>query len=148
MSCTKLLFEFLAVDFLRSPLVSIASSKKNIIKMKFIINASDFAYFEQVFVAYVSTHLPTYLLLMYQLIRFFVHFHQVAIIVKKHNSGLLRQINYFIVLKRSPQISQDKILLLVHSILTYCAKRFQCRASVSKPRYELTFRVSFYLLNS
>ena len=31
--------------------------------------------FEQVFVAYVSTHLPTYLLLTYQLICFFAHIH-------------------------------------------------------------------------
>ena len=31
--------------------------------------------FEQVFVAYLSTHLPTYLLPMYQLISFFAYIH-------------------------------------------------------------------------
>ena len=31
--------------------------------------------YEQVFVAYVSTHLPTYLLLTYQLICFFAYIH-------------------------------------------------------------------------
>ena len=45
--------------------------------------------FEQVFVAYVSTHLFTYLLLMYQLICFFAHIHKLATeekntIVTKH----------------------------------------------------------------
>ena len=42
--------------------------------------------FERVFVAYISTHLPTYLLLTYQLICFFEHIHLLAIEEKKHNS--------------------------------------------------------------
>ena len=42
--------------------------------------------FEQVFVTYVSTHLPSYLLLTYQLIWFLAHIHQLAIEEKKHNS--------------------------------------------------------------
>ena len=69
-----ILFFFLLVDFLRSLSVSIASSQQNIIKMEFIIHASNIPYyFEQVFVAYVSTHLPKYLLLTRQLICFFAH---------------------------------------------------------------------------
>ena len=40
--------------------------------------------FEQVFVAYVSTHFPTYLLVTYQFICFFAHIHELEI--KKHNS--------------------------------------------------------------
>ena len=43
-------FFSLLVDFLRSLSVSIASSQQNIIKMKFIINASNIPYyFEQAF---------------------------------------------------------------------------------------------------
>ena len=68
-SCTKLPFEFLflLVDVLQSLSVSIVSSQQNIIRMNFTINASNILYcFEQVFVAYVSTHL---LLCSYSLIR-------------------------------------------------------------------------------
>ena len=68
-SCTKLPFEFLflLVDVLQSLSVSIVSSQQNIIRMNFTINASNILYcFEQVFVAYVSTHL---LFCSYSLIR-------------------------------------------------------------------------------
>ena len=70
-SCGKLLFKFLlVVDFLRSLLVSIASSQQNIIKMKILINNSNVPYwlwaslfclcinsFACVFVAYASDYL-------------------------------------------------------------------------------------------
>ena len=63
---------FLPVDLLRSLLVSIASSQQNIIKIKFIMNASNIPYrlwaglycllliaglFAYIFIAYISTHL-------------------------------------------------------------------------------------------
>ena len=79
---------FLLVDFVRSLLANFASSQRNIIDMKFIINASNNLYWlwaglsclhinslVYVFVPYISTHLSTYLLLMYQLICFFAHIH-------------------------------------------------------------------------
>ena len=45
--------------------------------------------FEQEFVAYVSTHLGTYLLLPYQLICFAAHIHKLAIEENNHNSNTL-----------------------------------------------------------
>ena len=41
---------------------------------------------ERAFVAYVSTHLPTYLLVMYHLICFFSHIRYLATEEKKHNT--------------------------------------------------------------
>ena len=45
------------------------------------------AEFDQVFVAYVSTYLPTYFLRTYQLICFFAYIHLLVIEEKKHHSG-------------------------------------------------------------
>ena len=45
--------------------------------------------FEQDFVADVSTHLGTYLLLTYQLICFVAHIHKLAIEENNHNSNTL-----------------------------------------------------------
>ena len=81
-SCTQLLFElfFLLVDFLRSMSVIIASSQQNVIKMNFILNASNIPY------CFPSFHLPMYLTLRYQMICFFALIHYLAIEGKNYNS--------------------------------------------------------------
>ena len=60
--------------------------------------------------------------------------------------------NYLIARKLETQISQDKILLLFHSILPSRVKNnirvAMGMTSNCSARYELTFHVSFYLLNN
>ena len=69
-------------------------------------------------------------LLAYHFIYFFAHIHHLAKYEKKHNSDTKHTtpqdrtycFNYLIERKHQTQLSQDKILLLLHSIFISCAK--------------------------